>query len=763
MQATATSSQEALKEHFGYDSFLPHQEEIISDSLAGRDAFALLPTGGGKSICYQLPALLRPGVTIVVSPLIALMKDQVDALRAAGIAATFINSSLTFTEQHQRGRELLAGDHRLLYVAPERVMQESFLNFLRKLDVTLFAIDEAHCISEWGHDFRPEYRQLASLRPHFPKTPMMALTATATERVRKDILEQLGLQKPAVHIGSFNRRNLTYHVRPKKGAYEQLLAFVRQRPGESGIVYCHTRRQADSVAERLAGDRAKAKAYHAGMTPDERSRTQEAFSRDDLSIVCATVAFGMGINKSNVRFVFHYDMPKSMEGYHQETGRAGRDGLPAECVMLFSAGDAVRYGQFIDETEDEARREAGREQLRSMVEYARARVCRRRVLLAYFGEDYPQENCNACDNCLDPTPRFDATGQVRKFLACVFRIREKSGFNVGITHVAAVLAGSTSEKVRKFGHHEMSAFGAGKEHTQAQWADVGSQLVEIGLLHQNPARMNAAELTAQGMAALREHRQVSLAELRRDGAVTVRANLPACDDVLFERLRTLRKKLADERSVAAYMVFSDVALRQMARQYPADEQALRSISGVGASKLQEFGAPFMAEIADHVQTSGQQKFEDAAPAYAVGGDRLGESARESLGRYRLGHTVEAIAHARGYAIGTIFGHLAIAAEWGEPVDIDRLLTTEQQQQIAAAFATISWANVTGVRERLDGAYDYGLLKLYRAAKGPRATPPERIPTARAEENASPSATDGRTPASPSRSPASARAPASAPA
>ena len=755
MQAT-TSILDALKEHFGYDSFLPHQEEVISDSLAGRDVFALLPTGGGKSICYQLPALLRPGLTVVVSPLIALMKDQVDALRATGIAATFINSSLSYGEQHQRGRELLAGDYRLLYIAPERMMQPSFLTFLRRLDIGLIAIDEAHCISEWGHDFRPEYRQLAGLRPQFPKTPVMALTATATERVRGDILEQLRLKDPAVHVGSFNRRNLTYHVRPKKGAYDQLLAFIKQRPGESGIVYCHTRRGAESVAGHLADDGVRAAPYHAGMAPRDRARTQEGFTRDDLPIVCATVAFGMGINKSNVRFVFHYDMPKSMEGYHQETGRAGRDGLPAECVMLYSAGDAVKYGQFVDETQDPALREAAREQLNRIVSYSESRECRRRQMLAYFGEAYDAENCNGCDNCLAPRPTFDGTEGVRKFLSCVFRIREKSGFSFGITHVAAVLAGSTSEKVRRFGHHEISAFGAGKEYTQAGWADVGRQLVAMGLLRQNPARMNAVELTEEGMATLQEHRHVALAELRRDQAVAVSADLPPCDETLFERLRALRKTLADERGVAAYMVFSDVALRQMSRQYPADESAFTRISGVGASKLQEFGARFIAEIAAHLRAGGRQTFEDEAPPYSVRTDRLGETARDTLRRFRLGHSVEAIAHERGLASSTIFGHLAIAAEWGEPVDIDRLLAADQQQQIAAAFSAVGWANVTGTRERLDNAYDYGLLKLYRAVKGPRA---KDAATATAEESASPSARDLRKAESHSRSPGLAPSPA----
>jgi ATP-dependent DNA helicase RecQ len=756
---TTQSLNKALKEHFGYESFLPLQEEITRDSLSGRDVFALLPTGGGKSLCYQLPALLRTGLTVVVSPLIALMKDQVDGLKAGGIPATYINSSLTFSEQQKRGRELLAGQYRLLYVAPERVMTSSFLVFLRKLDVGLIAIDEAHCISEWGHDFRPEYRQLAELRPQMPDTPVMALTATATERVRQDILQQLHLKDPAVHLGSFNRRNLTYHVRAKKGAYEQLLAFVRQRPGESGIVYCHARRTTESLAERLVADGVKAKAYHAGLDAGERSRNQELFSRDEVPVVCATIAFGMGINKSNVRYVFHYDLPKSIEAYHQETGRAGRDGLPADCVLLFSAGDAVRYDRFADEKEDAAQREAAREQLRQMVAYAESRECRRRNLLAYFGETYDPPNCNGCDNCLDPTPTFDGTEAVRKFLASVFRIREKSGFSVGIGHVSAVLAGANTERVRKFSHQELSAFGAGKEHTQREWAEIGRQLVAMKLLRQNTDRMNALELTREGASVLKEHRQVFLKELRSQELETGPSALPPCDEALYERLRGLRARLARERNIAAFMIFSDVALHQMAREYPQDEAAFRRVNGVGQSKLTEFGGQFMSEIGEHIALNGRQTFEDPAPAYAVRRDRPGSSARETLERYLAGETIAQIAEARDLATSTVLGHLATVAEAGEAVDLGRLITPDQDQQIAVAFATLGWANLLGAKELLGDTYEHGLLKLYRAVRGPGRTSgaphvPDSNVKARAVGNASPAARRARTPGSPGRSPAS---------
>ncbi|MEO7677835.1 MAG: ATP-dependent DNA helicase RecQ, partial [Verrucomicrobiota bacterium] len=382
-----------LKQYFGFESFRPLQEEIIRDSLAGKDVFALLPTGGGKSLCFQLPALAQDGLTVVVSPLIALMKDQVDSMQASGVAATFLNSSLEPDESRKRLRGLHNGEFRLLYVAPERLMLSGFIDDLKRWKINLIAVDEAHCISEWGHDFRPEYRQLAALRDHFPNVPLMALTATATERVRVDIIKHLRLRgasgshdtEPIAYVASFNRPNLIYRVLAKNKPYEQTLAFVRERPQESGIVYCQSRKSAEMVADRLTADGVKAKPYHAGLVQKDRAKNQELFLRDEVRVICATIAFGMGINKSNVRFVIHYDLPKNIEGYYQETGRAGRDGLPSECVLLFSAGDVVKQIQFIDEKNAQEQKVA-REQLQQMVHYAECAVCRRAELLEYFGE-----------------------------------------------------------------------------------------------------------------------------------------------------------------------------------------------------------------------------------------------------------------------------------------------------------------------------------------------------------------------------------------
>ncbi len=600
-----------LKQYFGFTSFRPLQEQIIRDALAGKDVFALLPTGGGKSLCFQLPALARPGLTVVVSPLIALMKDQVDALRAGGVAATFLNSSLAAHESRARLRGIHNGQFRLLYVAPERLMLSGFLADLQKWDVNLLAIDEAHCISEWGHDFRPEYRQLAQLRDLISNAPMMALTATATERVRTDVVRLLQLREPGCYVASFNRPNLTYRVAAKARPYEQTLSFVRARPNESGIVYCQSRKTSESVAARLSADGVNAAPYHAGMESDDRARNQELFLRDEVRVICATIAFGMGINKPNVRFVVHYDLPKNIEGYYQETGRAGRDGLPSECLLLFSAGDVVKQTQFIEEKTDAQEQRIARQQLQQMVRYAEIPTCRRAALLEYFGEAFPETNCGGCDNCLSPRENYDGTLAAQKLLSCVYRIREKRGFNLGLNHAIEVLTGADTEKVRKWRHDKLSTYGIGREHTRAEWQTIGRELMRVGYLRQSTDRYAVVELTPEGRAALSQRRTVTLTQpVAAPEPRTHRAGEIACDEVLFERLRKLRKQLADEQAVPSYIIFSDVSLRQMARQYPTNEREFARISGVGERKLQEFGAVFLAEIAAHLQTNPRQIFAD---------------------------------------------------------------------------------------------------------------------------------------------------------
>jgi ATP-dependent DNA helicase RecQ len=710
-----------LKQFFGFTSFRPLQEEIIRDALAGRDTFALLPTGGGKSLCFQLPALARDGLTVVVSPLIALMKDQVDALQASGVPATFLNSSLNQTESRSRYRRLYAGEFRLLYLAPERLLLDGTLDTLKRWGVNLIAIDEAHCISEWGHDFRPEYRQLAQLRPHFPDVPLMALTATATGRVRTDIVSQLHLREPRCYVASFNRPNLTYRVVPKSGGYEQLLAFLRARPREAGIVYCQARKTVEKMAERLNADGVKARPYHAGLGVHERPENQELFLRDEVRVICATIAFGMGINKPNVRFVVHYDLPKNIESYYQETGRAGRDGLPSDCVLFFNPGDAIKQQHFIEEKNSLREQQIAREQLQQMVHYAEISDCRRATLLGYFGESPEETNCGGCDNCLAPRETYDGTIAAQKLLSCVYRVRERTNFGVGLNHIVEVLTGGDTDKIRRWGHDKLSTYNIGHEHSRKEWQTIGRELVRLGFLSQSAEKFSTLELTAAGLAVLKQRTRIQLTRPMQAPAPTApRAGEIACDETLFERLLGLRKRVADERGVPPYIIFGDNSLRQMARSYPTDTTAFARISGVGAQKLREFGAAFLAEIAAHLQANPRQMFADDSFSPApLAKPFLNDTTRETLRRFRAGEKVEAIAREREMVVGTIMGHLATAVEAGEKVDLDRLIPRAEQELIARAFGESGFVSISAVREKLGNRFDFGLLRLVRAALAKR--------------------------------------------
>jgi len=600
-----------LKQTFGFGEFRPLQREIIEETMAGRDVFALLPTGGGKSLCFQLPALLLPGLTVVVSPLIALMKDQVDALQASGVPATFLNSTLNERESRSRLRGLHQGEYKMLYAAPERLMLDSWAENLKVWNISLIAVDEAHCVSEWGHDFRPEYRQIPKLRRLLPHVPLMALTATATERVRVDIVNHLNLRDPKCFVASFNRPNLTYRVIAKDKPLQQIIDFIKKRDHESGIVYCASRKSAESLAESLSARKLSARPYHAGLTPDERSKNQELFLRDEVKIMCATIAFGMGINKPNVRYVIHHDLPKNIEGYYQETGRAGRDGLPSDCLLLFSPGDVVKQTHFIEEMNDDQEQQIARNQLRQMVHYAESNGCRRCELLSYFAEIWPEENCGACDNCLIPRESYDGTVPAQKFLSCVYRIRAMTRFNVGMNHVIEVLTGAATEKIRKWNHHQLSTYGIGKDLHRTQWSAIGRELVRLGYLHQSSEKFATVELTDEGIEALRDRRPIPLTKPMEKPASrrSARAGEIECDEILFERLRGFRKKLADERSVPAYIIFGDTTLRQMARIYPVSESDMERISGIGQKKMAEFGELFIAEIHDFLCSHPRIDFE----------------------------------------------------------------------------------------------------------------------------------------------------------
>tara|TARA_R110002096_G_scaffold4501_41_gene21330 strand:- start:1951 stop:3789 length:1839 start_codon:yes stop_codon:yes gene_type:complete len=602
-----------LKENFGYDSFRPLQEEIVKAGMSGKDVLAILPTGAGKSLCYQLPALARDGLTLVVSPLIALMKDQVDSLTASGVPATFLNSSLEREEARERFRGLNAGEYKLLYVAPERIMAGDSIQDLKRWNLQAIAVDEAHCISEWGHDFRPEYRQMAKLRGELRDVPLIALTATATERVREDIASQLGLHEPETFVASFNRPNLNYTIVPKKKSVQQVCDYIRERSAESGIVYVQARKTAESLAEALQQNGISALAYHAGLDQSVRSANQEAFLRDEAKVVCATVAFGMGIDKPNVRYVIHADLPKNVEGYYQETGRAGRDGLPSDCVLLFSRGDIFKNLKFLDEMSDKGAAEIARRQMGQMVDFADSTVCRRVSLLGYFGEDWSEQNCGACDICLDPREEWDATEAAQKLLSCLVRIRQKSRFDLGLKHAVEVLTGGQTEKIRKWGHDQLSTHGIGRELPREEWMHVGRELVRLGYAQLSQDKFQTIGIGDKGLAFLRNRETLSLTKSPSAGeeksvSKVARAGSVACDEGLFNVLRNLRKRLADERDVPPYVIFGDQTLRHISRSYPGDENEFLEIPGVGAKKLADFGEQFLQEVSSWLEENERKVF-----------------------------------------------------------------------------------------------------------------------------------------------------------
>jgi ATP-dependent DNA helicase RecQ len=586
---------ETLRSVFGFPGFRPHQREIVDELLAGRDAFVLMPTGGGKSLCYQIPAMHREGVGIVVSPLISLMKDQVDALRANGVRAEFYNSSLGAEEARRVLRALHARELDLLYVAPERLMSEGFLERLAGEAIALFAIDEAHCVSQWGHDFRPEYVQLGALRRRFPDVPMVALTATADPQTRSDILEQLGLRQAKVFVAGFDRPNIRYLVQEKTKPFNQLVDCLERWKGESAIVYCLSRKRVEEVAQKLRLAGWSAAPYHAGLPSAERSRVQEDFLRDDVRIVVATVAFGMGIDKPNVRAVVHYDLPKHLEGYYQETGRAGRDGLESEAVLLYGLSDAVVARQLVGQNANPEQRRIESHKLDAMVGFAEALTCRRRVLLGYFGEELGAD-CGNCDRCLKPVELYDATDDAFRALMTVYEVRQRAGVRL----VIDVVRGAETDQVRRLGHHRLSTYGLGADRSAEHWASVIRQLIHHGYLVQDVAKFGVLKLTPKTRPILHKEQGLQLAVPQERVARRRSKRKPmadhVADDPLFQALRAVRKEIADAAGVPPYVVFGDATLKEMAARKPRTLESMLEVSGVGLHKLKKYGERFLDAI-----------------------------------------------------------------------------------------------------------------------------------------------------------------------
>jgi ATP-dependent DNA helicase RecQ len=703
-----------LKTHFGFDQFRPLQEEIIRCVISQRDAFVLMPTGGGKSLCYQFPALMLPGMTLVISPLIALMKDQVDALKANGIPAEFINSTLTRAEIDKIQEAAYHGKIKILYAAPERLILPEFQVFLKKITVSLIAIDESHCISEWGHDFRPDYLNLRMLRAIFPEVPVMALTATATKKVREDIIYQLSLDKAQIFISSFNRPNLSYAVLPKKDSYDQLIQRLRECQHESAIIYCFSRKDTEHLAADLSREGFKALPYHAGLESEARRTNQEKFIRDEVQIIVATIAFGMGIDKPDIRLVVHYHLPKSIEGYYQETGRAGRDDLPSKCILFFSYADTIKQQYFIRQIENEAERKNAYRKLDQMVEYCELATCRRSHLLAYFGEDYPQENCDGCDSCLSPQEYFDATIISQKIISAIVRTGQQFGAN----YIIDVLLGTKNKSIIEREHHNLSVYGIVDDFSKEDLRLIIRRLLYRTLIIKSGDDFPALALGPRGRDFLKERQEIRLPKLQ--AAVKSHRQGDAVDTDydrdLFEKLRLLRKKLADENGIPPFVVFGDLALRQMALYLPQSEENFSKISGVGEAKLKQYGKIFTEVIQDYAQKNNliekNVPVKRSARSQRLNG--LGSTYRDTQKLVLEKMSIERIASRRGVSAETIISHIEKLVSSGEDIDIDYLKpSSERFEKIKTAFEGSGGLALWPVREMLGEQFSYEELKIAR--------------------------------------------------
>ena len=713
-----------LKTVFGYDEFRPLQAEIIQAVLAKRDTLVVMPTGGGKSICYQIPALIFDGLTIVISPLISLMKDQVEQLAQSGVAAAFLNSSLAPAQYHANVRRVEKGELKLLYLAPEALLKRNMLELLSSVRVDCLTIDEAHCISEWGHDFRPEYRELVAARTLFPKIPCVSLTATATPRVREDIKTNLKMDTCCEFVASFNRENLFIQIEPKTKPLQQTIRYIRRFPDQSGIIYCYSRKQVEELHAALADEGFAAKPYHAGMSDELRNENQELFIRDDIQIMVATIAFGMGIDKPNVRFVIHFDLPQNIESYYQQIGRAGRDGLRSHCLMLFSYADVQKIKYFANQKQDHEKRVANLH-LSALLRFAESQGCRRIPLLTYFAENYSEKNCNMCDNCLnEQTEPLDITIAAQKFLSCV----KRSGEKFGAHHIIDVLRGSRARKIIKFGHHHLSTYGIGKAYSKKQWLQLSRQFLHKGLIIQD-MEVGNLRLTDKAWNVMKNREKVygQLQEEQADDSPVLESvdeAAPVYDRKFFELLRKQRKTIADGARVPPFVIFSDRSLIEMATYFPQTRERFLDIHGVGAVKYERYGEHFLDLICrycrEHRIDSLPQKFSKPEKVKTDRAPAAPQKPRFVLvaEAYNEGDTIDIIMDRYGIKQGTVFDHFLKYLQAGESLRPDDLLSfsslsSDQIGPVLDAFRRRGTDYLKPAHDALNGQIDYENLKILR--------------------------------------------------
>jgi ATP-dependent DNA helicase RecQ len=710
---------EAMRRYWGYDSFLPLQARAMAAAMADRDSVVVLPTGGGKSLCFQAPAVCRDGLALVVSPLISLMKDQVDALRACGVPAAAINSTLTPGERRIIAEQMRRGELKLVYIAPERLLAPRTLDFFKQTPLSLVAIDEAHCISQWGHDFRPEYRGLRILKEVFPRVGVHAYTATASEQVRRDIAEQLGLVNPQMLVGSFDRPNLVFRVRRASNRFADVCRLIEQRRGEAGIVYCISRKEVDRTAEALASMGYRAVPYHAGLTDDERHRNQEAFLEEKADVVVATVAFGMGIDKSNVRYVIHAGMPKSLEHYVQESGRAGRDGLEADCLLLYSGRDTMVWRDLIKKG-DNAAAAGALESLTAMEQFCGSVTCRHRAIVAYFGQELEAENCGACDVCLGELDLVDdAVVLSQKILSCVLRLEQRFGAD----YTAKVLAGSSEARILELGHDRLSTYGLLSEHPASVIREWIEQLTAQGYLAK-AGEYNTLELTEagrdllKGQGAPRLLKPAASSSERRSRSATSEDSWEGVDRGLFESLRTLRTKLANERGVPPYVVFGDAALRDMARRRPSSLDGFLEVRGVGDQKRTDYGQAFIEAIANYCQANGVAMDVDVGPVGGKPGraprpDAAGPNASTAMAfvHFRRGASIEEVMQLMGRARSTVTRYLIEYLQFEGVMDPAPWLAPSVLARVESAVESVGAIGLKPVFEHLNGEISYDHIRI----------------------------------------------------